>query len=94
MLDTLDHLSEPQKEKPPTDLSAVPAQKAQNAIRKAFPCAGDLKVRHLWSTYGISRFRATWFCEVEGKTMIVKSLFLCLTRAVDGLVVRDETVVR
>ena len=95
MLDALDQLSEPQKEKAPTDLaSVVLAQEAQAAIRGAFPCAGDLKVRHLWSTDGVSRFRANWFREEDGKPMIAKSLFVCATRTEDGLVVQDETVVR
>ena len=95
MLDPLAHISKPRTEKAPTDLSAVvPAQEAQDAIRKAFPCEGDLSVRHLWSTDGFSRFRANWFREEGGKTMIVKSLFLGIKKTVDGLVVQDETVVR
>ena len=94
MLNALALISEPRTEKAPTDLSAVvPAQEAQDAIRKAFPCEGDLSVRHLWSTDGFSRFRANWFREEGGKTMIVKSLFLCATRTKNGLVVQDETVV-
>jgi hypothetical protein len=67
----------------------VLAQEAQDVIRKAFPCEGDLRIRHLWSTDGISRFRANWFREEDGKTMIVKSLFLCVTRATDRLIVQE-----
>ena len=94
MLDALDHNSEPRTEKAPTDLSAVvPAKEAQGAIRRAFPYEGDLRVRHLWSGHGVARFRANWFREEDGKTMIVKSLFLCATRTKNGLVVQDETVV-
>lgn len=70
---------------------AVDAQEAQEAIRRAFPYEGDLRVRHLWTTRGISRFRANWFREVEGRAMSVKSLFLCITKTADGLVVQDQT---
>ena len=95
MLDALADIPEPQVEKKPSTLSSgVLAQEAQNVIRKAFPYEGDLRVRHLWSTDGFSRFRANWFREEDGKTMIVKSLFLCVTRTADGLVVQDETAVR
>ena len=95
MLDAPADIPEPQVGKKPNTLSSgVPAQEAQNVIRKAFPCEGDLRVRHLWTTDGFSRFRANWFREVDGKTMIVKSLFLCVTSVEDGLVVQNETTVR
>ena len=84
----------PEVEKPNAFSSSMLAQEAQGAIRRAFPCEGDLRVRYLWSTDGGSRFRANWFREVDGKTMIVKSLLLCVTRAEDGLVAQDETAVR
>ena len=84
----------PEVEKPSTLSSGVLAQEAQEAIRQAFPYEGDLRVRHLWSTDGGSRFRANWFREVDGKTMIVKSLLLCVARGEDGLVAQDETAVR
>ena len=95
MVDALAHIPKPRVKKTPTDPSAVvPVQEVQDAIRKDFPCEGQLKVRHLWSIDGFSRFRANWFCEEEGKTIIVKSLFLCVMRTDNGLVVKDETVVR
>lgn len=96
MLDAPANIPEPQTEKKPSALSSgVLIQEAQNAIRKAFPYEGDdLVVRHLWSTDGISRFRANWFREADGKMKFVRSLFLCVTRAEDGLVVQDGTVVR
>ncbi len=95
MLDAPADIPEPQVEKKPNTLSAVvPAQEAQGAIRRSFPYEGDLRVRHLWSMDGFSRFRANWFREEDGKTMIVKSLFLCVTRVEDGLVVQDETAMR
>jgi len=37
------------------------------------------------------RFRANWFREVDGETKVVKSLFLCVARAEDGLIVQNET---
>ena len=95
MLDAFAHISEPRTEKALTDLSAVvSAQEAQDAIRKAFPYGGNLRVCHLWSTDGFSRFRANWFREEDGKMRIVKSLFLCVTSLEDGLVVQNETTVR
>lgn len=94
MLKAPAHSSEPRAEKAPTDDSAVvPAQEAHNAIRKAFPCDGILRLHHLWSAGHFARFRANWFREADGKTMIVKSLLLGIEKTVDGLVVRDETVV-
>ena len=95
MVDAPADIPEPQVEKKPDTLSSgVLAREAQNVIRKAFPYEGDLRVRHLWTTDGFSRFRANWFREVGGKTMIVTSLFLCVTRVEDGLVVQNETAVR
>jgi len=95
MLDAPADIPEPRVEKKPKTLSSgVLAQEAQNVIRKAFPYEGDLRVRHLWSTDGFSRFRANWFREVDGKMRMVKSLFLCVTRVEDGLVVQNETTVR
>lgn len=95
MRDVSADIAEPRVNKTLGALSGVvPAQEAEDAIRKAFPCEGNLRVHHLWSTNGLSRFRVNWFHEENGKTMIVKSLFLGLTRTVDGLVVRDETIAR
>jgi hypothetical protein len=95
MADAVADNTEPRMEKAPIGLSAVvPAQEAQGAIRRAFPYEGDLRVRHLWSADGFSRFRANWFREEGGKTMIVKSLFLCVTRTTDDLAVQNETAVR
>ena len=95
MLDAPADIPEPQVGKKPNTLSSgVPAQEAQNVIRKAFPCEGDLRVRHLWTTDGFSRFRANWFREEDGKMRIVKSLFLCVARTTDDLAVQDETTVR
>ena len=95
MLDAPADIPEPRVEKKPKSLSTgVLAHEAQNVIRKAFLYEGDLRVRHLWTTDGFSRFRANWFREVDSKTMIVKSLFLCVTRVEDGLVVQNETAMR
>ena len=95
MVDAPANIPEPQVEKKPDTLSSgVLAQEAQNVIRKAFPYEGDLRVRHLWTTDGFSRFRANWFREVDDKTMIVRSLFLCVTRTTDDLAVQDETARR
>ena len=95
MPDALADNTEPQMEEQPNVLSSIVlAQEAQGAIRRAFPYEGDLRVRHLWSTDGFSRFRANWFREEDGKTMIVKSLFLCVTRTTDDLAVQNETAVR
>jgi hypothetical protein len=94
MPDPLADTTEPRMEKRPKALSSiVPAQEAQAAIRRAFPYEGDLRVRHLWSTDSASRFRANWFREEDGKTMLVKSLFLGITRITDDLAVQDETAV-
>lgn len=86
-------IPEPQVGKKATTLSSgVLAQEAQDVIRKAFPHEGDdLIVRHLWSSDGIARFRANWVRQVDGKRKFVKSLFLCVTREADGLVVQNET---
>ncbi len=93
--DALADIPEPRVEKKPSTLcSDVLAQEAQNVIHKAFPYEGDLLVRHLWSTDGISRFRANWVRQVDGKMRVVRSLFLCITRTKDGLVVQNETAVR
>ena len=95
MPDALADNTEPRMEKAPTDLSAVvPAQEAQDAIRRAFPCEGDLRVRVLWSSHGVTKCRATWFRQADGEVSLVKSLFLGITRTKDGLVVLDETVSR
>ena len=95
MLDAPADIPEPRVEKKPKSLSTgVLAHEAQNMIRKAFLYEGDLRVRHLWTTDGFSRFRANWFREVHGKTMIVKSLFLSVARTADDLAVQDETAMR
>ncbi len=95
MPDALADIPEPQVEKKPGTLSSgVPAQEAQEAIRKAFPYEGELRVRSLWSGNGVGRYRANWFGQVDGRTTVVKSLFLCVTRTKDGLVVQNETAVR
>ena len=95
MVDAPADIPEPQVGKKPDTLSSgVLAQEAQNVIRKAFPYEGDLRVRHLWTTDGFSRFRANWFREVDGRTMIVKSLFLSVARTADDLAVQDETAMR
>jgi hypothetical protein len=95
MFDTLADIAEPRVEKTPSAHSAVvPAQEARDAILKAFPYEGDLRVRHLWSTGGFSRFRANWFRQVEGEMKIVTSMFVGVTRTVDGLVVQDETALK
>lgn len=92
MFDTLADIAEPRVEKTPSDLSAVVSvQEAQDAIRKAFPYEGDLRVRHLWSGHGVARVRANWFRQVDNEMKIVTSLFLGITRTVGGLVVQDET---
>ena len=77
----------------PTLAAAAAAKEARDAIRKAFPSEGDLRVHHLWSADGCSRFRANWFCEKDGKMVIVKSLLVVITKTEDGLVVQDNTVV-
>lgn len=94
MPDLMAETTQPPKGKPPTDSSpVVPVQEAHEAIRKAFPNEGELKVRHLWSANGCSRFRANWFRGQDGGMTIAKSLWLCLTRTGGGLVVTDDTVV-
>jgi len=88
-------IAEPQAgEVPAVPSYAVLAKEAEEAIRAAFPYQGHLRVRYLWSTNGISKFRANWFCEVEGRMTAVKSLFLSIRKTPDGLVVQDETVRR
>jgi len=74
--DALAHISKPRTKKAPTELSAVvPAQEAQEAIRKAFPIEGDLRVRHLWSTDGFSEIsrelasRGRW--QVDDRQVVV-----------------------
>ena len=95
MPDAIAETREAQSEQKPTALSSgVPAQETLEAIQKAFPYEGDLRVRHLWSGNGIARHRANWFGQVDGRMRLVKSLFLCLTRTKDGLVVQNETAVR
>ena len=95
MPDALADITGPRMEKTPSALSSVvPAQEAQDAIRKAFPYEGELRVRDLWSGDGIARYRANWFREADGRTRVVRSLFLCITRTADGLVVQDETALR
>jgi hypothetical protein len=84
-------IPEPQVERRSTLSSGVLVQEAQEAIRQAFPYEGDLRVRHLWSGQGVTRCRANWFREVDGETKVVKSLFLCVARAEDGLIVQNET---
>ncbi len=92
MLDATTETAGPPKEKASTDRSSgVPVQEAQEAIRKAFPYDGELRVRHLWSTDGLSRFRANWFRGQDGQMTIAKSLFLCSTRTPSGLVFQDAT---
>jgi len=92
MFDTLADIAEPRAEKTSSAIPAVAsAQEARDAILAAFPYEGDLRVRHLWSTDGFSRFRANWFREEDGKMRIVKSLFLCVARTTDDLAVQDET---
>ncbi|MHC4477477.1 MAG: hypothetical protein ACYTEL_17655 [Planctomycetota bacterium] len=73
--------------------SALPARQVQDAILQAFPYEGDLRVRHLWSTNGITHYRANWYRQVDGETTITRSLFLHVTKTSDGLVVQDETVI-
>ncbi len=93
MLDATADIAEPRVKKTPGVAPAVvPSQDAQEAIRKAFPYEGDLRVRHLWSARGIARYRANWYRQVEGGIRIVKSLFLGITKTADGIVVQDETV--
>jgi len=95
MPDAVAHKSKRRTKKAPADRSAgVSAQEAHEAIRKAFPFEGDLRVRRLWSIDGLSRFRANWFHDETGASMIVKSLFLWATRTENGLAVKDKTVVR
>jgi hypothetical protein len=92
MPDALTDLAEPQMGKTPTSPSAsIPAREVQDAVRKVFAFEGDLRVRYLWSRDGIGRYRANWFRPVEGEVRVVRSLFLCIERTHDGLVVHNET---
>ena len=93
MPDALADVTGPRMDKTPSALSSVvTAQEALEAIRKAFPYEGELRVRSLWSGEGIARYRANWFGEVNGRTRVVRSRFLCIARTTDGPVVQDETV--
>jgi hypothetical protein len=95
MFDTVADIAKPRVEQTSSDLSAVvPAHVIQDAIRAAFPYEGNLRIRHIWSGHDVARYRANWFRQVDGGMKIVMSLFLGITRTADGLVVRDETVVR
>ncbi len=95
MLNVLADLAEPRVEKvPDAATAAVSAHEAQDAIRKAFPYEGDLRIRHLWSGHGINRYRANWFRQVDGEMKIVTSLFVGITRTADGLAVQNETAGR
>ena len=73
--------------------SLVPADtgKALEAIHKAFPYEGELRVRVLWSGDKIMRCRANWFRRVAGETVLANSLFLSITTTTGGRVVKDET---
>ena len=94
MLDALTDITEPQAEKAPTVLSCIVSDReVENAIQKTFPFEGDLRIRHLWSGQDVARYRANWFRQVSGENRIVTSMFLSITRTVDGLVVLDETAV-
>jgi hypothetical protein len=95
MPDALADAAKPRMDKRPSALSSiVPAQEAQGAIRRAFPCEGDLRVRYLWSADGVSKFRANWFREEGGKTILVRSLFLSVGRTAEDLTIQDESAVR
>jgi hypothetical protein len=95
MPDALADAAEPRMDKRPSALSSIVlAQEAQGAIRRAFPCEGDLRVRYLWSADGVSKFRANWFREEGGKTILVRSLFLSVARTKDDFAVQNETAVR
>ena len=77
MLNVLPHGPQPGTAKASDAVDAViTAQEAQDAIRREFPCAGELRIHHLWSADGVSRFRANWFRPIDRTTMIVKSLLL------------------
>lgn len=92
MLDAVADIAEPRMEASIETLSTgVPAQEARDAILKAFPYEGTLRVRQLWSKHGVTRCRANWFREVEGEIRVVRTLFLAIAQTADGLVVRDET---
>ncbi len=69
----------------------APGQEVQEAIRKAFPYEGDLRVRHLWSGHGVARYRANWLRQTDDGIKVVKSLFLSVRRTNDDLVVQNET---
>jgi len=95
MTKTVAHIAKSRAEQTSSDLSALmPAQEVKDAIIAAFPFEGDLRVRHISSGHGVASYRANWFRQVEGGMKIVTSLFLGITRTADGLVVRNETVVR
>ena len=92
MLDALADITEPQAGKTPSALSSVvSAQEAKEAVSRAFPYEGDLRVRCLWSRHGSTSCRANWFRRLDGEMRVVKSLFLGITKTQDSLVVRDET---
>ncbi len=92
MRDALADLRQPQAESPLS--SGVPAQEVQEAIRKAFPYEGELRVRRLWSGNGTEKYRANWYGQMDGRMRVVKSLFLSVARTKDSLVVQDETASR
>ncbi len=94
MRDAVVDIPDPCAKKRSTLSGGAPAQEAQDAMRKAFPYEGDLRVRLLWSGSGIEKYRANWFGQVDGRMRVVKSLFLSLARTKDGLVVQNETAVR
>jgi hypothetical protein len=92
MLDALADLGQPQVKSPVS--SGAPAQEVQEAIRKAFPYEGELRVRRLWSGHDTEKYRANWFGLVDGRMRVAKSLFLSVARTKDGLVVQDATALR
>ncbi|HOW72513.1 MAG TPA: hypothetical protein PKY77_18085 [Phycisphaerae bacterium] len=77
---------------PSVQAPAVSPLDAYDAVLKAFPFEGDLRVRHLWSQGRASRYRANWSRPVAGEVRIVQSRFVRIERTSDGLVVQDETV--
>lgn len=92
MTDAAFDLAEPRLEKSPgTPLSAISLLDAHDAVLKAFPFEGDLRVRHLWSQGRTSRYRANWYRPVEGEVRVVHSLFLRIEKTSDGLIVQNET---
>ena len=95
MPDAIADIPEPQAEKKLGTLSSgVPTQEAQEAIRKAFPYEGDLRVRLVCRGSGIEKYRVNWFGQVDGQMRVVKSLFLSVMRTEAGLVVQNETAMR